>query len=73
MPKGFSWPHSCLDVHDRVPDGIAVFGMMVSDLCMYLCFGRHVIAEALKSGSLAKTVIPLKDEITLYNETIGAI
>ena len=39
---------------------------------MYLCFGRHVIVEALKSDSLAKTMIPLTDEIILYNEAIGA-
>jgi hypothetical protein len=50
-----------------------IFGMMCSNLCMYLHFGRHVIVEALKSDSLAKIAIPSNKDITSYKEAVGAI
>jgi hypothetical protein len=40
-----------------------IFGTTCSNLCMYLRFGRRLIAEALKSDSLAKIAIPSNKEI----------
>ena len=50
-----------------------IFGMMSSNLCMYLLFGRCMIVEALKSDSLAKIAIPLNEDIASYKDAVGAI
>ena len=50
-----------------------IFGMTVSNLCMYLRFGRRVVVKALMSDSLAKIAIPSTKEIAPYKEAIGMI
>jgi len=50
-----------------------IFGMMCSNLCMYLRFGHPMIVEALKSDSLAKIAIPLNEDIASYKDAVGAI
>ena len=50
-----------------------IFGMTCSNLCMYLCYGRRVIVEALKSDSLAKIAISSNEDIASYQEAVGAM
>jgi len=50
-----------------------IFGMTVSNLCMYLRFGCRVVVKALMSDSLAKIAIPSNKEIAPYKEAIGMI